>query len=211
MKKKQSFTDKIFQNASHPKGFWGRMMLRGMNRFHATLAGWAFSLADWHGVKAVLDIGCGGGANLARLLSMCPDCKAYGIDVSEESVNYTLKKLRKYPQSRYDIRMGEASVLPYEAGMFDAVTAFETVYFWKDLPRAFSEVGRVLRPGGMFLICCEASNPANTEWSDRIEGMRIHSAEELRELLSHCGFADIEVHKGHKEDICIIAHKPSAL
>ena len=36
---------------------------------------------------------------------------------------------------------------------FDAVTAFETVYFWPDLPRCFREVFRVLRPGGTFCGC----------------------------------------------------------
>lgn len=44
-------------------------------------------------------------------------------------------------------------------GWFDAVTAFETVYFWPDLPRCFPEVFRVLRSGGTFLICNECSDP----------------------------------------------------
>jgi len=35
---------------------------------------------------------------------------------------------------------------------FDAVTAFETVYFWPDLLRCFREVWRVLKPGGAFFF-----------------------------------------------------------
>ena len=50
--------------------------------------------------------------------------------------------------------------LPYETGKFDLVTAFETVYFWPDLKQSFSEVFRVLKPGGMFMFFQkpEASN-----------------------------------------------------
>ena len=40
---------------------------------------------------------------------------------------------------------------------FDAVTAFETVYFWPDLPLCFREVYRVLKPSGTFLICNESN------------------------------------------------------
>lgn len=36
---------------------------------------------------------------------------------------------------------------------FDAVTAFETIYFWPDLPKCFREVYRVLKPGGTFCGC----------------------------------------------------------
>ena len=41
------------------------------------------------------------------------------------------------------------------------VTAFETVYFWNDLPKAFTEVTRVLKRNGHFLICCELNNPVS--------------------------------------------------
>nr|WP_231989338.1 methyltransferase domain-containing protein [Ndongobacter massiliensis] len=32
--------------------------------------------------------------------------------------------------------------LPFESEHFDAVTTFETVYFWHDLPQCFQEVWR---------------------------------------------------------------------
>ena len=34
---------------------------------------------------------------------------------------------------------------------FDAVTAFETVYFWPDLPQCFREVYRVLKDDGVLI------------------------------------------------------------
>lgn len=76
----------ILQNTSCPKGFWGRMILWGMNRFHASLARRGMKQVNWQPQWTVLDIGCGGGANLNRLLKQCPQGKVYGIDLSEESV-----------------------------------------------------------------------------------------------------------------------------
>lgn len=37
----------ILQNTSCPKGFWGRMILWGMNRFHASLARRGMKQVNW--------------------------------------------------------------------------------------------------------------------------------------------------------------------
>ena len=205
--KKKNWIDKVFQNTSSPKGFWGRMILRGMNCFHTSLSTWGLSYIDWQPAWNVLDIGCGGGANVSRLLNLCPKGKIYGIDVSVESVAYARKKNRRLLGSRCFIELGDAVDLPYGDGTFDAITAFETIYFWKDLQTAFSKVARALRKGGFFLICCESSNPNNTMWSSRIEGMTIYAAETLVALLMQSGFENITVHRQGEENICVIARK----
>ena len=58
--KKNSFLNDILQNTSCPQGFWGRMILRGMNCFHASLAHRGMKQVDWRPEWNVLDIGCGG-------------------------------------------------------------------------------------------------------------------------------------------------------
>ena len=78
---------------------------------------------------------------------------------------------------------------------FDAVTAFETVYFWPDLPRCFREVYRVLKPGGTFLICNEI-----------IGGMTIYKDIELKAYLEQAGFHEVQIHK-KKGWLCITARK----
>lgn len=62
-----------------------------MNRFHAPLAEWGLSHVRWEARWTVLDVGCGGGANIARMLKLCPEGKVYGIDVSDESVDFARK------------------------------------------------------------------------------------------------------------------------
>ena len=54
---KKNFLNKVLQNTSCPQGFWGRMILRGMNRFHASLANRGMKQVEWQPEWNVLDIG----------------------------------------------------------------------------------------------------------------------------------------------------------
>ena len=58
--RKKNFLNKVLQNTSCPQGFWGRMILRGMNCFHASLANRGMMQLEWQPEWNVLDIGCGG-------------------------------------------------------------------------------------------------------------------------------------------------------
>lgn len=205
--RKKNFLNRVLQNTSCPQGFWGRMILRGMNCFHASLANRSMKQVEWQPEWTVLDIGCGGGANLKRILKLCPKGKIYGIDLSEESVAFAKKYNAKHLDKRCFIRQGNVCSLPYEDDFFDVVTAFETVYFWSPITMALDEVIRVLRKGGCFLICLEASNPEiGKMWTKRITGMVIYTADELKQLLFEAGFSSVRAIQ-KKEELHIIAHK----
>ena len=148
----------FFQNARKPGGLSGRIMLWAMNWGHASLAKWGRSHVSPEPDARVLDIGCGGGANLAQFLKLCPQGSVCGIDFSAESVATSLRKnAGAVAAGRCEVRQGDVSRLPYADASFDLVTAFETVYFWPDVSAAFAEVFRVLGPSGVFLIVNEES------------------------------------------------------
>ena len=58
----------FFTNCAHPRGMMGRMMLRFMNFGHAPLTNWGLDLVEFQPGWTMLDIGCGGGATLKKLL-----------------------------------------------------------------------------------------------------------------------------------------------
>ncbi|MBQ9668266.1 MAG: class I SAM-dependent methyltransferase [Prevotella sp.] len=185
---------KFWNTNARPEGWMGRLALRMMNLTHTPMALWNLSLIDFQPDWTVLDIGCGGGKNIARMLKRCPEGKVYGVDYSEESVAYSIKNNRRHIGTRCFIQQGNVMELPYEDAKFDLVTAYETVYFWPDLPKAFAEVFRVLKPGGMFTFSYgDESSSTMRYWADEIEAMRILPTSKISQLLTEAGFTDLQI------------------
>ncbi len=203
---------KIFSNAKKPEGFFGRMMVNGMNGgSHARMAQWGLSFIDVAEEAHVLDIGCGGGANVARLLALAPKGKVQGIDYSPVSVKKSQEvNAKAIAAGRCRILEGSAASLPYVEGEFDIVTAFETVYFWPGIEECFRGVRRVLKEGGRFLIVNEDDGLTgnNEKWEKMIDGMHTYTPDELRAHLTAAGFKDIDIHINEQHHwICVAGSK----
>lgn len=167
----------FFENTRRPQGLGGKLMVSMMNVGHRALAKWGLQFLNVPADAQILDCGCGGGANLKTLLQMCPDGAAVGVDYSPVSVEKARKVNRKAIEcGRCAVTHGSVAELPFAALRFDLATAFETVYFWPDLPQCFREVFRVLRPGGVFFICneCGGENEKDDRWTEIIEGMTVY-------------------------------------
>ena len=167
----------FFENTRRPQGLGGKLMVSMMNVGHRALAKWGLQFLNVPADAQILDCGCGGGANLKTLLQMCPDGAAVGVDYSPVSVEKARKVNRKAIEcGRCAVTQGSVAELPFAALRFDLATAFETVYFWPDLPQCFREVFRVLRPGGVFFICneCSGENEKDDRWTEIIEGMTVY-------------------------------------
>lgn len=203
---------KIFNNTRKPEGFFGRMMVNGMNGgSHARMAEWGVSFVDIPVDANILDVGCGGGGNIARLLCRCPKGTVTGIDYSPVSV----KKSREVNATaiaagRCKVLEGSATALPFEERSFDLVTAFETIYFWPEIDKCFRGVHRTLKVGGRFVIVNEDDGLTgnNEKWEKLIEGMHTYTPDELRLHLTAAGFTDIAVHGEEQHHwLCVIATK----
>ena len=61
---------KLVENAKKPNGFWGKMMIKAMNKGHSSLTSWGLEHMNIERTATVLDIGCGGGktVDFAQLL-----------------------------------------------------------------------------------------------------------------------------------------------
>lgn len=188
---------KIFSNTRKPEGFFGRMMVNGMNGGgHARLAEWGLSHLTLAADANVLDVGCGGGANVARLLKRCPKGTVTGIDYSPVSVKKSTEvNAAAIAAGRCRVLEGSAAALPFENSAFDLVTAFETVYFWPDIEECFRGVRRTLKEGGRFAIVNEDDGLTgkNEKWEKMIDGMHTYTPDELRTHLANAGFRDIVI------------------
>ncbi len=201
----------FFENTRKPQGFGGKIMVKMMNSGHSKLAKWGFTKIYAKSNAKVLDIGCGGGANIANWLAKCTNGHVTGIDYSKVSVEAS-KKLNAIAikQGKCDIVYGDVSSMPFDNETFDYVSAFETVYFWTDLEKCFAEVNRVMKSGGTFLICNESdgTNPKDEKWAKKIGGMKIYNEEQLHTALEKAGFCNIKSYVNAKKHwLCIVANK----
>lgn len=202
----------FFANTKKPEGFGGKIMVTMMNHGHKALSQWGRGFLRLNNGAHILDLGCGGGANLKALLGMYHGGSAIGLDYSSVSVEQA-KKLnqRSIKGGRCQVVQGNVSALPFGDNIFDQVSAFETVYFWPDLECSFHQVYRVLKPGGGFLICNEAdgTDPKQSKWCEVIDGMTIYNGEQLSALLRTAGFIHVEVHQeSQRHWLCVTAQKP---
>ena len=203
---------KIFSNTRKPEGFFGRMMVNGMNGGgHAKLAEWGLSEVSIAENADILDVGCGGGANIARLLRRAPKGRVTGIDYSPVSVKKSREvNAKAIAAGRCQVVEGSADALPFEVGSFDLVTAFETVYFWPEIVKSFAAVRRTLKEGGRFVIVNEDDGLSgnNEKWEKLIDGMHTYTPDELRTHLTAAGFRDIAVRRDEQRHwLCVTAEK----
>ena len=195
--------------ARKPIGILGKIMVRKLNgERHAVLADWGFSHLKVSENADCLDCGCGGGANIRRLLGMTKG-RVYGADFSKVAVAET-KKLNKSEvrSGRCQVFLADVKKLPFEEASFDIVTAFETIYYWEDLTGCFKEILRILRKGGVFMITNEAAGriPENFEWEKQIPGLKIRTGEEIKTALESAGFGKISIDEIVEKDyICVVA------
>ncbi len=95
----------------------------------------------------IADLGCGPGHVTAWLAGQ--GAMAVGIDLSAGMID---AGRREYPHVEF--RQGDFLALPAADGEFGAAVALYSIIHLQpgELPRAFTEIHRVLRPGGLVLV-----------------------------------------------------------
>lgn len=95
--------------------------------------------------KKVLELGCGAG-NLASWLKT-KDVHVIASDISQTAVEHARQL---HPDIEF--RVHPAQDLPYEDHTFDIVMSFDVLEHLPDVDQHLSEVRRVLKPGGSYLL-----------------------------------------------------------
>lgn len=200
-------------NARNPKGELGSKMIEFMNESHVELSQWGINHININDSDIVLDIGCGGGANVKKFSEIARNGRIYGLDYSELSVEKSIQ-LNKLAinKGKVEIIQGSVSKLPFKDETFDIITAFKTVYFWPNFIEDLKEVNRVLKPNGLILICNGAigneDEVGNMGKYIKLLDMKIYSEEELSSALATTNFFNISTFKKEGTNwICATANK----
>jgi SAM-dependent methyltransferase len=130
-----------------------RADISGVDEFHVRGAEVSEELADTIPLEGarVLDVGCGLGGP-SRMLAGDYGCDVTGIDLSTEFIR-TAKKLSEllHLDHKTTFIHGNATELPFEDQSFDVVWTQHVQMNINDKDAFYSEIVRVLKPGGYFL------------------------------------------------------------
>lgn len=193
-----------------PQGEIGKVVADEMNESHFKLTTWGLEKVKVEKSNVILDIGCGGGRTVNRLAHIATDGKIYGMDYSEDCVNWSRDYNKEFiDKKKVEIIKASVEQIPFEDNKFDNIFAVETIYFWPSLIESLKEVRRVLKDTGKFIIInemysSESFKERNDQWV-AMSDMKIFSPEELKNILSDAGFRNIEMYTVEDKNwICFI-------
>ena len=112
--------------------------------------------------KRALEIGCGQGFGMEIILGKFGAAKVCGIDLDPKMVARAKRRVSPHG-SHAEVTVGDVSAIQAPNQSFDAVFDFGVIHHvpvWEDAVR---EVGRVLKPGGIFVFE-EVSKQALERW-----------------------------------------------
>lgn len=111
----------------------------------------------------ILDIATGTG-DLAILISKTKASKIIGLDISSGMLEVGIKKIReKNLSNKIEMVLGDSEKIPFDDAYFDAITVAFGIRNFENLEKGLSEILRVLKPNGTFVIL-ETSIPEKTPY-----------------------------------------------
>ena len=111
--------------------------------------------------ETILDIATGTG-DLAILMTKTNAKKIIGLDISAGMLDVGRTKINELKLNhKIDMVLGDSESMPFEDNTFDAITVAFGVRNFETLEKGLSEILRVLKPNGIFVIL-ETSVPEKT-------------------------------------------------
>ncbi|OGX79566.1 methyltransferase type 11 [Exiguobacterium sp. SH31] len=188
-KRLQTWVDSQYEN---PRGIVGTYIGEKMVRQHRVEVDWTIEQLAVQPGDRILDLGCGAGDAIAQMLRSFDEVHVTGLDRSPTIVRSASKRNRAALQAgRAEVVEGDLETLPFPEGSFNHVFSIHTLYFWKDLTKTLSEIERVLKPGGSFVITyCDGKG--DVTW----DGITTLVREQLIPSAKTLGMTDVSDQRG---------------
>ena len=105
------------------------------------------SAAEVPSPTEILDVGCGTGRLLRAADERFPGARLEGIDAAEGMIEQA-----RASGGRANFQLATAESIPFPDAQFDLVFSTMTFHHWADQQKGISEIARVLKPGGRWVL-----------------------------------------------------------
>ncbi|WP_233494598.1 class I SAM-dependent methyltransferase [Exiguobacterium sp. RIT594] len=198
----------IDQQYAHPTGRFGTYIGEKMVRQHQPETEWTIELLTVQKDDSILELGCGAGYAIERLVHQTDAKQITGIDSSSAMLRSVQKRNKEAIQSkRVHVLYGDLNKLAFQSEQFDKVFTIHTLYFWENISGTLAALYHALKPGGHFVITfCDGKN--DVIWA----GVRDLVQDELLPAARKHGFSDISFIEGpvsrQFRNVAVRGHKP---
>jgi ubiquinone/menaquinone biosynthesis C-methylase UbiE len=166
--------------------------------------------ADIRGDDRVLDIGCGTGQTTRDAARRAQDGTALGVDLSNKMISLARRIATSEGVANAHFEQADAQIHSFGTEPFDVAVSRTGTMFFGDPVAAFTNIARVVRPGGRIVLLVWQGPEAN-EWirelNDALVAGRDLSSppvgapgpfaqsdpEQVQDLLSAAGFCDVAI------------------
>ena len=157
-------------------------------------------IADAKPGETVLDLGSGGGIDcFIAAREVGHTGHVIGIDMTPEMLTLARDNAEKLRTNNVVFKLGHIESIPQSDNSVDLVISNCVIALSEKKKRVFSEIFRILKPGGRFVISdvvTEKPLPGDVrksaaEWVDCVGGAAVMS--EYIEMIADAGFLDVEV------------------
>ena len=121
------------------------------------------TLARQQQAQNILDLGCGAGHVSFYLAAACQEAQITAYDLSDKMLAVVAAEAGERGLANIKTQQGMVEKLPFADNQFDLVVTRYSAHHWLDVPKALSEIKRVLKPDGMLII----STPDKLIYSDK--------------------------------------------
>jgi len=179
-------------------------MTKIFNSGNADLNSFVKEILNLQRNDSVLEIGFGPGKLINEMANLTTEGVVEGVDFSRAMLKQA-SKVNKQHISKGKVRLhkGECSTLPFNNESFDELCSTNTLYFWKEPEKCFSEMFRVIKPGGKIVVGFrDAKQMSNLNLSEDI--FSSYSQDDVVNLLSNAEFSGAHIEE--KEGVPFVSY-----
>jgi ubiquinone/menaquinone biosynthesis C-methylase UbiE len=134
-----------------------------------------------------LDVGCGNGWVIKKIVKEKNCKKAIGIDKSKKMIIQAKKKIQN---KKAEFVNTDIESMKYR-GKFNFIFSMESLYYADSIEIALEKIYKLLKPGGQFFCGTDfyTDNKATARWAGIMKiKMHLHSKKEWKEFFKNTGF-----------------------